>query len=97
MYTVIFKGYTAPQTITSSSIRPLNVSNQFLEPSSVHALSAKRKLTTEEIEKEKDKKKKKNEKWTETMNEKTKVTLQKKSAWESFGKKAAKKGVKIGG
>jgi survival-of-motor-neuron-related-splicing factor 30 len=68
-----------------------------LSSATVHSLSAKRKLTAEEIEREKDKKKKKSEKWTETMNAKTQVTVQKKNAWETFGKKAAKKGVKIGG
>jgi len=101
VYTVIFKGYTAPQTLAANQVRPVANSSSHGSPdvssSTVHALSAKRKLTAEEIEKEKEKKKKKNEKWTETMNAKTQVTVQKKNAWESFGKKAAKKGVKIGG
>lgn len=63
----------------------------------IHEMSSKRKLTADEIEKEKEKKKKKSDKWTETMAAKTQETVQKKNAWEKFGKKAAKKGVKIGG
>lgn len=48
-------------------------------------------------EREKEKRKKKNEKRQEINAAKTAETNEKKNAWQSFGKKATKKGVKIGG
>lgn len=91
LYTVIFKGYTTPTTLNSSQVRALTLNNVQAPPDPV-----KRKAD-EMDEREKEKKKKKNEKWTSTMTARTEETVQKKNAWESFGKKAAKKGVKIGG
>jgi len=94
---LIFKGYTTPITLPAVCLKP--ISEQPVEslapPSALGGV--KRKLSAAEEEKEKEKRRKKNEKWAEKQKEKTQETLQKKSAWESFGKKAAKKGHKIGG
>ena len=56
----------------------------------------KRKMV-EIDEREKEKRKKKNEKWQEVKAAKAAETNEKKTAWQNFGKKATKKGVKIGG
>lgn len=96
LYTLIFKGYTTPIALPAVCLKPISEQPvESLAPPS--SLGVKRKLSAAEEEKEKEKRRKKNEKWAEKQKEKTQETLQKKSAWESFGKKAAKKGHKIGG
>lgn len=93
VYTVVFKGYSSPTTLSSSQLRVLTANNVQPTPDP----STKRKPDDALDEREREKRKKKNEKWTQTMNERTQATMEKKSAWETFGKKAAKKGVKIAG
>ena len=99
-YTLIFKGYTTPITLPASCLKPISeqpIDSPSLAPGPSSSGGPKRKLSAVEEEREKEKRRKKNEKWSEKQRGKVEETLSKKSAWESFGKKAAKKGVKIGG
>jgi hypothetical protein len=88
---------------TNTSSAPAAASNPITStstPSSATITSSsapKRKPSQAETKLLDDKRKKKNEKWAEKQQEKTKEVLGKKDAWESFGKKAKRKGVKIGG
>jgi survival-of-motor-neuron-related-splicing factor 30 len=90
LYTIVFKGWNIPTTLPASLLRPLGTD----DPSQSSGFKRK---TVELDEREKEKRKKKNEKWQEVKAAKTAETNEKKNAWEKFGKKATKKGVKIGG
>ncbi|KAJ9113786.1 hypothetical protein QFC20_001813 [Naganishia adeliensis] len=89
LYTIVFKGWNTPTTLPASLLRPVGSD----DPSQSSGFKRK----TVEDEREKEKRKKKNEKWQEVKAAKTAETNEKKNAWEKFGKKATKKGVKIGG
>lgn len=90
LYTIVFKGWNTPTTLPASLLRPLGTD----DPSQSSGFKRK---TVELDEREKEKRKKKNEKWQEVKAAKTAETNEKKNAWEKFGKKATKKGVRIGG
>ncbi|GAA5836934.1 hypothetical protein JCM3766R1_006302 [Sporobolomyces carnicolor] len=104
VYTVIFKGYDTPETVTHKDIRP--ASNQFgngaAPPSSASTTGGttgeKRKLgEPSQAELDKEKKKKKNEKKAETQKAKAEEQANRQKGWQSFAKKSAKKGVHIPG
>ncbi|GAA5832224.1 hypothetical protein JCM5353_008204 [Sporobolomyces roseus] len=103
IYTVIFKGYDTPETISQKDLRP--ASNQFGNgaPSSSAPLlggggEGKRKAgEPSAAELEKEKKKKKNEKKAETQKAKAEEQANRQKGWQSFAKKSAKKGVSIPG
>ena len=90
LYTIVFKGWNTPTTLPASLLRPAGTE----DPSMTSG--TKRKMV-EIDEREKEKRKKKNEKWQEVKAAKAAETNEKKTAWQNFGKKATKKGVKIGG
>lgn len=90
LYTIVFKGWNTPTTLPASLLRPAGTE----DPSTASGIKRK---TVEVDEREKEKRKKKNEKWQEVKAAKAAETNEKKTAWQNFGKKATKKGVKIGG
>ncbi|GAA5895516.1 uncharacterized protein JCM6883_001532 [Sporobolomyces salmoneus] len=103
VYTVIFKGYDTPETVTQKDLRP--ASNQFgngaTNPSTApptSGLGEKRKAgEPSQAELDKEKKKKKNEKKAETQKAKAEEQASRQKGWQSFAKKSAKKGVHIPG
>ncbi|GAA6023006.1 hypothetical protein JCM11491_000354 [Sporobolomyces phaffii] len=103
VYTVVFKGYDTPETVTAKDLRP--ASNQFgngQTPATAGAPlgggSEKRKAgEPSQAELDKEKKKKKNEKKAETQKAKAEEQASRQKGWQSFAKKSAKKGVHIPG
>jgi len=106
IYTVIFKGYDTPETVTQKDLRP--ASNQFgngAAPANAgpplgggDAGGGKRKAgEPSQAELDKEKKKKKNEKKAETQKAKAEEQANRQKGWQSFAKKSAKKGVHIPG
>ena len=94
LYTIIFKGYNIPTTLPATLLRPVGTDETGAIPNAVGGIKRK---PAEMDEREKEKRKKKNEKRQEVNAAKTAETNEKKNAWQNFGKKATKKGVKIGG
>ncbi|GAA5873714.1 hypothetical protein JCM16303_002564 [Sporobolomyces ruberrimus] len=107
IYTVVFKGYDTPETVTQKDLRPSN--NQFGngqppvtagEPlgGGEGSGGSKRKAgEPSQAELDKEKKKKKNEKKAETQKAKAEEQASRQKGWQSFAKKSAKKGVNIPG
>ncbi|KAJ9122483.1 hypothetical protein QFC22_001911 [Naganishia vaughanmartiniae] len=93
LYTIIFKGYNIPTTLPATLLRPVGTD----ETGAIPTAGGIKRKPAEMDEREKEKRKKKNEKRQEVNAAKTAETNEKKNAWQSFGKKATKKGVKIGG
>ena len=87
IYTVQYLGAysSTPQVqLPLSSIKPMTAQKR-------------KQLDDEREDKEKDKKKAKNEKWKEIKQSKNEEQLKKMNSWQSFGKKAAKKGIAVPG
>ncbi|KAJ9098636.1 hypothetical protein QFC21_004284 [Naganishia friedmannii] len=93
LYTIIFKGYNIPTTLPATLLRPVGTD----ETGAIPMAGGIKRKPEEMDEREKEKRKKKNEKRQEVNAAKTAETNEKKNAWQNFGKKATKKGVKIGG
>ena len=82
LYTVTFLEYASspPSTVPLSSLRLM-------------AEAQKRKAEKSADEREKEKKKAKSEKWKEIKDGKNQVQVAKQQGWQSFAKKATKKGL----
>ncbi|GAA5927058.1 uncharacterized protein JCM15063_000445 [Sporobolomyces koalae] len=101
IYTVVFKGYDTPETVTLKDLRP--PSNQFGNGPAIAGdvptgSSEKRKAgEPSQAELDKERKKKKNEKKAETQKAKAEEQASRQKGWQSFAKKSVKKGVNIPG
>ena len=84
VYSVIFKGYDNTEIVPQADVKPLSESR-------------KRALEREQEEAEKDRKRRRNEKKAESRQQKTAEQGARQKTWQSFTKKATKKGVHIPG
>lgn len=100
VYTVVFKGFDVPETVTAQQIRAASKWDNGAEASrSAGAAGEKRKAEAGggKLDDEKERKRKKNEKKAETQKAKAEEQGAKQKSWQSFAKKGAKKGIHIPG
>ncbi|KAM0750652.1 hypothetical protein T439DRAFT_356403 [Meredithblackwellia eburnea MCA 4105] len=84
VFSVIFHGYDSTELVSATEVKSLTETK-------------KRQIELTEEEKEKERKRKKNEKKAETKAEKQKEQGERQKSWQSFAKKAVKKGAHVPG